>query len=234
MPPSLTSPASAVRAVICDIYGTLLHVAPPPPNSEERWLNGCREIIRHTLSLTEFNTRCAEAVASQHITRHAEGESFPEVDWLAAVRTALPVPVDSESAVLISNLHAACSRTCTAMPGALTALESLHRAGILLGIASNAQHYTRDELIHAGFHWSSFHPDLLFLSGEHGFAKPSPRVFAFLTQKLSALGIQPHETLMAGDSTEKDISPARTANWQTWLIGGEPGGAWEQLMNDHF
>jgi HAD superfamily hydrolase (TIGR01549 family) len=112
------------------------------------------------------------------------------------------------------------------MPGALAALQSFTDAGVLLGLASNAQHYTRDELALAGFSLDQFHPALSFLSGDHGFAKPSPRVFQFLTERLAALGISPSETLMIGDSIENDIFPARAAGWQTRLISGTEENPW--------
>ena len=214
-----------VRAVICDIYGTLLHAGPPPADAAGRWERGCQEIAGRALTLAEFDARCAEGVAKQHTARRAAGEPFPEVDWLTIVGTAIP-GLDDENALRLSSLHAACSRTCSGMPGAIHALESLRAAGILTGLASNAQHYTLDELTAAGFSLSDFHPQLRFLSGDHGFAKPSPRVFSFLTERLAALGIAPRETLMIGDNETNDIAPARAAGWQTCLV---KDSVWEDV-----
>lgn len=214
-----------VRAVICDIYGTLLEIGPPPEDAGERWKHGCQEIPGGRLTLQEFEARCAGAVVAQHAARRAAGEAFPEVDWLAVVRTAMP-SLTNEHALHVSGLHASCSRTSSAAPGAVRALESFHAAGILTGIASNAQHYTRDELTAAGFSLSDFHPQLCFLSGDHGFAKPSPRVFSLLTERLAKLGIEPPETLMIGDNESNDIIPARTAGWQTCMV---KEGLWEAI-----
>ena len=217
--------AGAVRAVICDIYGTLLHAGPPPANAAERWRHGCLEFAGSLLTLLEFDARCARIVAEQHAARRAAGEPFPEVDWLAVVRAAMP-GMDGGRALQISRLHAACRRTCTALSAAVGALESLHAAGILTGLASNAQHYTRDELTAAGISIAGFHPQLCFISGDHGFAKPSPRVFSLLSERLAALGIAPHETLMIGDSAENDIAPARAAGWRTCLV---EEGVWDAI-----
>ena len=215
---------SRVRAVICDIYGTLLHAGPPPPDAPVRWEQDCAEIAGHTIPLETFDERCAEAIAAQHAVRRVAGEAFPEVDWMAVIRSALPC-LDETRARQISSLHAACRRTCTATPGALRALASLRAAGVLTGLASNAQHYTRDELAAAGFALPDFHPSLCFLSGDHGYAKPSPRVFALLTERLAALGIAPHEALMIGDSFENDIEPARAAGWQACMVEDGIGDA---------
>jgi putative hydrolase of the HAD superfamily len=109
-------------------------------------------------------------------------------------------------------------------------LSVLHDAGIRLGIASNAQTYTVAELHDAGIPFRVFDDSLIFLSGAHGFAKPSPRVFAFLTERLAESGIAPHETLMVGDSIENDIAPAAAAGWQTWRIHPDnPERSWELL-----
>jgi FMN phosphatase YigB (HAD superfamily) len=219
----------AVRAVICDIYGTLLHAGPPPEDAAERWRKGCQEIAGQCVTLEEFDQRCAEAVKAQHAARRGGGEPFPEVDWPAVIRAAIPA-LDHTRALLLSSLHAACRRNCTAMPHAVEALALLRAAGIVVGIASNAQHYTRDEMTAAGFALTDFHPRLSFLSGDHGFAKPSPRVFSFLTEQLAALGIAPHETLMIGDSVENDIAPAKAAGWRTCLVNK---ATWPALAGSH-
>lgn len=233
------TPASAtVRAIICDVYGTLLKVGPAPQGAAERWRCDVQNIAGPSMgvALKDFDIRCASVVAAEHAARRAAGEPFPEVDWIAVVRSAMPglvdAPTGADRATLVSSLHAGCSRTCTAMPGALAAMESLRASGLLHGIASNAQHYTRDELTGAGFPDTFFQPELCFFSGEHGFAKPSPRVFAMLTEKLAAHGIAPHETLMVGDSIEKDIAPAAAAGWQTWQIAPDnPERSWEQIKD---
>ena len=209
-----------VRAVICDIYGTLLSAGPPQPDAADRWEAGCQRIAGRSMPLEEFEAHCAVSVKSQHLVRRAGGERFPEVDWVAVVHAAVP-GVDRKRALRLSSLHASCRRTCAAMAGAVEALTSLRAAGIITGLASNAQHYTRDELTAAGFSLTDFHPQLCFLSGDHGFAKPSPRVFELLTERLDTLGIAPHETLMIGDSVENDIVPAQAAGWRTCLVAAE-------------
>ena len=219
----------AVRAVICDIYGTLLHVGPPSADAAERWRKGCQEITGQCVAMEEFDERCVEAVKAQHAARRGAGEPFPEVDWPAVIRASIPA-LDYTRTLLLSSLHAACRRVCSAMPHAVEALASLRAAGIVTGIASNAQHYTRDEMTAAGFALTDFHPRLCFLSGDHGLAKPSPRVFALLTERLAALGIAPHETLMIGDSVENDIAPAKAAGWRTCLVDE---AVWPALAGSH-
>ena len=224
-----------VRAVICDLYGTLLKVLPPPADAAERWRSGCEALLpqEECLTLPEFDARTRAAAAAENARSRRAGEPFPEVPWLEILASVLPSI--SDQAAAFSRLHAACSRTCVAMPGATEALHQLHTCGVLTGIASNAQDYTRGEFSGAGFSFGQFPPDLTFLSGEHGFAKPSPRVFTHLAKALATRGISPAETLMIGDREDNDILPARAAGWQTGLLTESPGdglstGTWGQLL----
>jgi FMN phosphatase YigB (HAD superfamily) len=221
---------AAVRAVICDIYGTLLEVGPPPENADAIWEEHCHRIAGSIVPLEDFNARCRSLAAQEINARRCAGERFPDVTWLDVLGRAFDPLLEPSRAPELSNCHASCVRTCTAIPGAVAALETLHANGVRLGLASNAQDYTRRELARAGFALTLFHPRFCFLSGEHGFAKPSPRVFALLTERLAEFGIAPRETLMVGDSIDNDITPAAAAGWQTWHIDPDnPGRSWERL-----
>jgi FMN phosphatase YigB (HAD superfamily) len=250
---SLTDDLSGVRAVICDVYGTLLQVGPPPENAEELWSSACRDLCARLrrdemppegaadfwqegclglgtppLSLLDFNARCEAWIAAENARSRSGGEPFPDQDWMEMVLAEWPGlrALSVGAFVEWSWLHASCCRTCSALPGALQTLEAARNAGLLLGLASNAQTYTVSELHESGIPFGDFDDKLIFLSGAHGFAKPSPRVFALLTERLAGLDIEPQETLMVGDSLEKDIVPATAAGWRTWHIGPR---TWEEL-----
>ena len=220
---------AGIRAVICDIYGTLLAVE-SPGDGPVLWEGACQAWTGRRIPLEMFNARCAALTAEANAVRRLAGEPYPEVDWFAILRGVLggESPSGGEAALRhLSNYHARCVRHCTAMLGAVAVLKQWHSRGIRLGIASNAQDYTRWEMEFAGVPLEMFDPSLCFLSGDHGFAKPSPRVFATLSEKLAALGISPHETLMVGDSLENDITPAAAAGWHTWHIGPR---TWGELL----
>ena len=219
---------AGVRAVICDIYGTLLAVE-TPGCGPLGWEGACQGWTGRRIPLEMFNARCAALTAEANAVRRQAGEPYPEVDWFAILRGVVggELPGGAEALRLLSNHHARCVRHCTAMPGAVEALRHLHDGGVRLGMASNAQDYTRWEMENARVPLEMFDPPLCFLSGDHGFAKPSPRVFATLSEKLAALGIAPHETLMVGDSLENDIIPAAAAGWRTWHLGPR---TWAELL----
>jgi FMN phosphatase YigB (HAD superfamily) len=231
----------SVRAVIFDVYKTLLDVAPAPADAAARW----RELARATfgapprLGLAEFIAATEVVIAREHAAARGVGIASPEVYWPAVVREVLPelaaLTDAAQDAFLLR--QKALLHTVSLMPGAAGALAWLQGRGVPLGIASNAQPYTRHELAAAlapaGLDLTWFAPDLCFWSYAHGFSKPDPHVFRLLTARLRARGIAAADTLMVGDRLDNDIAPARAQGWRTWRLGAMPadeaGGGWPAL-----
>lgn len=215
-PPS----ATAVKAVIFDVYHTLLAVEDGPTETAGRWDSLWTGFFSAPppFSLTSFDAACRDAGDGAHARRRAEGRLWPEVDWRAVACEAAPALSGLERASLDAFLfgHARLQRTTRAMPGAAAFLTGLKRRGILTGIASNAQRYTLDELAAAGLPATGFARELCFWSFQQGFSKPDPAVFFWLSQRLAMRGISPEETLMIGDRLDNDVQPAKAAGWQTW------------------
>lgn len=234
---------SGVKAVIFDVYHTLLAVHPAPADAENRWTiltdpffpaplsptaAGASSPARPTLG--EFDRTCREFIAEAHRLLRARGLGNPEVDWASVVRRAagrhgfFPASGPDAGSALEPFLiaHAALQRTTTAMPGAAEFLSGLQARGLLAGIASNAQSYTLAELAAAGIPPSRFPPRVCFWSWQQGFSKPDPGVFAYLSTQLATHhGIQPREILMIGDRLDNDIHPAQAAGWRAWHFQGE-------------
>jgi putative hydrolase of the HAD superfamily len=221
------------RAVIFDIYSTLLEVGPPPADAETLWQRLFAELLNcePPLSRTRFSVATAQVVARLHAEARARGIPWPEVQWPAVVREVIPdlarLPADRHEEFHVRLM--APGRTLRLMDGAAECLRWLHGKGVLLGLASNAQAYTVRELdaalAGAGINRSLFDPKLCFWSFEHGFSKPDPHVFRILTARLEARGIRSGEILMVGDRLDNDIEPGRAQGWQTWhLQPGTPGG----------
>ena len=228
------------RAIIFDVYRTILEVGPAPADAEARWEALWRERLGGAARLTlgEFRAATEAAVAREHAAARAVGIAFPEVDWAEVVRTAAPevAVLDAAGQAEFAFRHSALGHTVRAMAGAAPVLRRLRERGVALGIASNAQPYTWRELDEAlagtGAERGWFEPALCFWSFDHGYSKPDPHVFRGLTARLRARGIAPGETLMVGDRVDNDIAPARAQGWQTWRLGegdGASGGDWAQL-----
>lgn len=225
MKPVMILEPRKVKAVIFDVYHTLLAVADGPSDAGARWCGWWKHFVREVPppALADFDRQCRRLVDLELAGRRAGGIPFPEVDWPAIVCRAAPELSGLGPGRLDEFLsgHAALQRTAPAMPGAPVFLEALRRRGILTGIASNAQRYTWSELEAAGIPVAGFEPDLCFWSFVHGFSKPDPGVLILLTDRLAVRGIGPEETLMIGDRLDNDILPARAMGWQAWHFQGD-------------
>ena len=213
-----------VKAVIFDVYHTLLAVAEGPVAAEDRWQELWREFVGTPpgMLLAEFDEACRTLVALEHAPRKSAGDRWPEVDWRKVACRAAGGLSGLAPGALDDFLfhHAQLQRTTQVMPGVRSFVTSLKQQAILTGIASNAQRYTFDELAAVGLPVVQFEPDLCFWSFEQGFSKPDPAVFSLLNERLAARGILPEETLMIGDRLDNDIEPAREAGWQVWHFQG--------------
>jgi FMN phosphatase YigB (HAD superfamily) len=231
-----------LRAILFDIYGTLLEVAPPPQDVEKLWRELWRETfgIEPRVRLGQFKAACDAVVAREHGAARAAGVAFPEVFWPDIVGEALPESLRLRGEVRRAFMrgHARLTHTVQLVRGAVGVLRQLHERDVLLGLASNSQPYTLPELeaefAPSGLSVGIFHPSLRYLSFENGFSKPDPHVFRLLAARLRALGVQAGESLMVGDRLDNDIEPARAQGFQTWQMTAEPAkgpnaGNWKQL-----
>ena len=226
-----------IRAVIFDLYGTLLEVGTCPPDADARWHRLCRDLLRiePRLSRLEFSVATSQVIARHHQHARARGIRWPEVHWPAVVAEVLPelvrLPRREQEEFLFRQIQTGHTAHVTAETAA--GLRWLKERPSLLGIASNAQAYTVRELTEAlaahGLGMDLFERDLCFWSFEHGFSKPDPHVFQLLTVRLAAHGVSPPEILMVGDRLDNDIEPAKAHGWQTWRWGPAADADWARL-----
>lgn len=208
-----------IRAVIFDIYGTLLIAPPGAVKPDPEFDPEFREI------LAAFGHDCGSSpshVLHEAVVRnHAASVSlYPEVDLRQLWQEILHS--DEEMDTLVTTVEKAW-HPCRGMPHARETLMQLSEDGVLLGILSNAQANTQPALDEAlGRVTSMLAPELTVLSYQHGIAKPSPELFHLLVEKLAALGISPRETLFVGNDPGQDILPAEAAGFRTALFAGHP------------
>jgi len=92
-----------------------------------------------------------------------------------------------------------------AAPGAHAALATLRRAGRRVAVASNFDY--RLPAILAGLDLAR-DLDLIWLPRDAGVAKPDPRFFRSVCERL---GVAPAQTVVVGDDPEQDLAAARRA-----------------------
>lgn len=226
-----------IRAIIFDLYGTLLEVGPPPPDADARWQRLCLDMlhIEPPLSRLNFSIAASKVITRHHEEARARGIPWPEVHWPSIVTEIVPelarLPRQDQEEFLFRQIQTGHTTRMTEETAAT--LRWLKDRQCLVGIASNAQAYTlrelQESLITHGLRMDLFERDLCFWSFEHGFSKPDPHVFQILAARLAALGISPRETLMVGDRLDNDIEPAKVHGWQTWQLGPQANGDWAGL-----
>lgn len=216
---ALPQPSSTkrIRAVIFDIYGTLLSAPAGGVKPDAHADPLLREILRQN----GFNppaSPCTELHAA--VLRHhaVAGVAFPEVDLRTLWREILKPDENTDMTALVTALEHAW-HPASPIPGAEQAVRRLSRSGLSLGLLSNAQCNTLHALEDIA---DLFAPELTILSYQHGIAKPSPELFDMLTERLAGRGITPAETLFIGNDPQHDIAPAAAHGFMTALFTGHP------------
>lgn len=237
LPPNSRS-LTPLRAVIFDIYETLIHaercrLAPSRPLAPLLGKPLVQELIRAGSRIPHSVAALTKLLADQvaehhHRARLADGPALiqPEVDARQIWREVLQAP--RMPLPLAARAHAQWESArfrFRAAPGALSALQALRRRGLLLGILSNAQHDTParfQQCFGVTPEAAGFRPSLTLWSWRLGCAKPDPAAFAALTQALACRSVSPCQTLFVGNDPRSDIAPAAAAGFRTALYSGSP------------
>jgi FMN phosphatase YigB (HAD superfamily) len=230
-----------IRAIIFDVYGTLMQVGAAPRDAEELWRALFQDTFRTDppLGRLEFSVACNRAITLRHNAAHARGIAKPEILWPAIVAEVLPKfgKLDAAAQVEFVYRQIQIGRSISLAPGAAPTLRWLLDKRCTLGIASNAQAYTLRELDLAlktgGLQIGIFDRELNYWSFQNGFSKPDPHGYQMIRARLEARGIDPLQTLMVGDRLDNDVAPARLTGFQTWHLKADSpekhGGTWEKL-----
>ena len=206
------------RAVLLDMFGTLVELRPPAPRLRARLLELAGIDVGEEAAARGF-----AAEIGYYVENHLRGHD----------RAALEALRDDCAAVLQEALgcerleHAAVRRAMLdslefrAFPDAAPALRSLRAHGVRMVVVSNWDCSLPEWLERTGL---AELLDGVVSSAAVGAAKPSPRIFR---QALELAGVAPGEALHAGDSVAADLEGARAAGVRAVLIartGGAPDG----------
>jgi putative hydrolase of the HAD superfamily len=189
-----------LRAVLFDIYGTLLSSAAGELHPDP----ALRDLI-----------------ATAHA---ASPHPFPEID-IREIHAALHPELGPEEIEALAIVHERRANPVTPMPGAAETLRHLAKKGFPLGLISNAQFYTvpiLEETLGATLTDLGIDPDLCCFSYRERRAKPDPFLFEILRDKLARRGIPAAEVLFIGNDVRNDIDPARATGFRTALFAGDP------------
>jgi putative hydrolase of the HAD superfamily len=239
-----------IRAVMFDIYGTLLISASGDIEASDSTNHGQAFLAAMSAVGIPFvgsgevgvQTLVNEIQAANTIARQ-EGNEFPEVDivsiWGQVVSNLLddnltnglgPKPAMLTTGVTSSMLKRLALEyemrvnPVWPMPHALQCLNRLYDSGLCLGIISNAQFCTIEilkTLFHADSSGFEFDAKLQYYSFQHGRAKPGLDLYQFASESLKQRGIRGSEVLYIGNDMLKDVMPAAATGFRTALFAGD-------------
>jgi len=206
------------KAVLFDVYGTLLQRLPSPRDQRELRTS----IRRNGLGMTpDALRRALEAeIAREHGRLKENGVAHPEVRIEDIWRALFPSLGPAELRTVIVQYEIA-AHPCWPMPGSRRLIAALLRRGLRLGIVSNAQFYTPlhfAALLGGRPEDIGFSRELCFYSWTGGHAKPSPRMFEEAAAALGSAGVPRNEVLMVGNDPANDIEAGARAGFMTVLV----------------
>ena len=207
------------RAVLLDMFGTLVELRPPAPRLRARLLELAGIDVGEEAAARGF-----AAEIGYYVENHLRGRDEVALEGLrddcaAVLQEALGCERLEHAAVRRAMLD---SLEFRAFPDVAPALRSLRAHGVRMVVASNWDCSLPEWLERIGL--AEF-LDGVVASAVVGSAKPSPRIFEVA---LRVAGVAPEEALHAGDSVAADVEGARAAGVRAVLIA-RAGGAPEDV-----
>ncbi|MGB7342776.1 MAG: HAD family hydrolase [Pirellulaceae bacterium] len=236
-----------VRAVIFDIYGTLVvsgsgdvgsanEKDPDKRDPSEQMADAFAAIgvFPPVLEIPTYGQRLRDIIHSANDARRNADCPHPEVDIVAIWRQML-VAVglhgfanDTLRVVQLAAQYESRANPTWPMPGAKGLLSQLRESEMSMGIVSNAQQFTLPLVADLGdgsgpsgdLASVGFNLNLCFFSNRFRQSKPGPRLFDGLIRGLKRMSIQPSEAVYVGNDMLNDVYAASQAGLRTaWFAG---------------
>ena len=233
--PTRLTPVADIKAVIFDIYGTLLisgsgDVGPAAAKDDEQAfalaMHDARLQVPPGARGTAYLHQAIEEFQAQ---RREQGVVFPEIDILrvwARVLSSMGLPPPDPAQLETLALSYECRvNPVWPMPNMRSTLNTLRNAGLILGIVSNAQFYTPlllQAFTGVAVDQLGFEHELCRWSYRELQGKPSSELFEQVLRPLQQRHhIAPQQTLYVGNDCLKDMWPAASLGMRTALFAGD-------------
>ena len=227
-------PIRNVEAVVFDVYGTLVISGSGDVGSADVCDQGVH--IKTAIEASGIERGSARMPTMDDIHRTirlanqqqlSETSPKPEVDVIDIWRNVLHecgfVDLSPQQLCRLAAEFEALANPTWPMPGAAKLLSELSARGKTLGIVSNAQEFTLPLVEEIGGRFgadSVFDANLCVFSYRYRQAKPAPRLFEVLSNRLHQLGIESKHAIYVGNDRLNDIWAATQAGMRTaWFAG---------------
>jgi putative hydrolase of the HAD superfamily len=230
-----------IRAVVFDVYGTLLttkiganSLDEPNEQSDKMITESLEEsdfdVLEHDISLSELYIGHIKA---HYDIRRSEGITYPEINisdvWQDFLNELFADGVIDGDLTDRSIRRVIVRHECKVNPvwpavGSLEFIRSLQDMNLYSGTISTAQFYTpitMEALYQNSLETLGFKKPICVWSYEHRHRKPSAVLFKLCEEGLKVLGVKPSETLYVGNDMLNDIVPAGKIGFKTALFTGD-------------
>lgn len=225
-----------IRAVIFDVYGTLLISGSGDVGSADESSRGERITNAFKTVFPDADSAAIPTIEDLHTqirsvneARKSDSCPKPEVDIVDIWRRTLcatgnqQLASDTGKVVQLATLCESLANPTWPMPGAKELLGQLAEREIAMGIVSNAQIFTvrlMQDLLSGQLEDNGFDTNLCIFSNRFRQAKPGPRLFSVLCSALSRRGIEPEQAVYVGNDMLNDTWAAKQAGLKTaWFVG---------------
>lgn len=218
-----------VEVVLFDIYGTLFisgsgNIGIAEKDSENTFkLNPLFQKFSIKDPVENVLKAYFSEIEKAHATLRSKGVDFPEIRVEEIWKTVLG-KANMENVLDFSIEYEMCMNPVSPMPNVLETLDYCREKNVWMGIISNAQFYTPrlfNIFFNADLASLGFDRDLIFLSYQLGYAKPSSYLFQQAVLRLAQNKISPESVIYVGNDMLNDIYPAQKAGFQTALFAGD-------------
>jgi len=191
-----------LRAVVFDLYGTLIEIGLPSfhkgiPRALAVGFRPWMELVRHRLLTTAFDGK----------------EEL--IEFVLDELPVRPGPAARQSAVELLDEEL---KSVTIVAGAVSLLAFLKNRGYKLGLISNLSSPHRQPVQKLGL---SDYFDATCFSCDEGIKKPTPEIYSRLCERLN---VAPDQCLMVGDSLKNDVEASTALGMRALLVGKSSTG----------
>jgi putative hydrolase of the HAD superfamily len=222
-----------IRAVVFDIYGTLLISGSGDISlaSEGSRGDAALEALKTITTKPHPSVSGDQIVELLHNAIHAahanSSSEYPEVeirDCWQVVLKQLGVSASDKQIEQLAIEYECRANPIWPMPDLAETLDGLRNLGLLLGVVSNAQFFTPmafDPLTGETLTAWGFDPKLCVWSFVHSEAKPGAILYEIAAKALQLQGVTPEQTLFVGNDLRNDVWPAQQVGMRTALFAGD-------------
>ncbi len=223
-----------IRAVVFDVYGTLLisgsgDVGSVDSTPHEQALREAWAAMELPAPLPLQITDLQRQIEQMNQQRKSVRCPKPEVDIIEAwgkTLAAAGVDCPIQTVVQLACHYEARANQTWPMPGASDLIGQIREAGMRLGIVSNAQIFTVPLVTNLAdspnLETAGFDLDLCIFSNRYRQAKPGPRLFDALRESLARREILPQQAVYVGNDMLNDVWAASQAGFRTaWFAGDQ-------------